>query len=88
MNKPVSQQIYRPISCDFYDELEALATRGESCHLHYLAADGKMICIQSKLLDFQTVDKEEFLLIAEGIKIRLDRIRMVNHISPSDSKFC
>ena len=81
-------QKYQPISCHYYDELEALATQKAICHLHYRSADGQANCLESKLIDFQTIDKEEFLIVENNFRIRLDQIICVNDLFPDDAAYC
>lgn len=84
MTKP----IYRPISCHFYDELEALATHQTICHLHYRNEMGDHACVESRLIDFITLNKEEFLIGENDLQIRLDQIVSVNNLFPGDAKYC
>lgn len=79
---------YQSISCHYYDELEAVATRKVICHLHYRDAEGRATCIQTKLVDFVTIKKEEFLITEDNLQIRLDHIISVNDLLPDDADYC
>jgi len=65
---------YVPIPCHIYDQLEAIATRKQLCHLHYQDHNGKSTCLVDYLINFQTKEKVEYLITSAGYSIRLDRI--------------
>lgn len=75
---------YRPISCDFHDELEARATTGQNCQIVYAEEDGGEVTVNDRIADLYTREHEEFVRLAGGKEIRLDRIRRVdgNSLSP------
>ena len=84
----MTNSTYLPISCHYYDELEALATRKVACHIHYRNAVGTTTCIETKLVDFITIKKEEFLIVENDLQIRLDQIISVNDLLPGDVDYC
>lgn len=69
---------YIPIDCHFYDELEALATLREEALILYVADSGENLTVTSLIKDFFIVDKVEYMLLANGMEIRLDAIVSVN----------
>ena len=63
---------YTPISCSFYDELEALATLRKSCLIQYRDAQGELQHQNAIIKDFFIRDKVEYMLLDNGDTIRLD----------------
>lgn len=82
---------YRPIACDFHDDLEAYTvTRRRVRILHAPAeapepgsgAAGSDIRSEGRIEDiFTNARKEEFLILDNGTSIRLDRIRSVEALA-------
>ena len=81
MNK---EKTYRPISCDFHDELQLIALRKMTVPIVYRKQDGGQTVIDSTIADLYTREKEEFLLLPSGEEIRLDRLVSVNGIELRD----
>ncbi|HFA47511.1 MAG TPA: hypothetical protein ENJ95_00680 [Bacteroidetes bacterium] len=79
-NKP-----YRPISCDYYDELTLLAIRKTECPIIY-QNNGTAATVMAIIRDIYTRNGEEFLLLSNGQEIRLDRIISVNNLELN--KYC
>ena len=75
---------YRPISCDFHDELQLISLRKMIVPIVYRKQDDMEITIESKIADLYTREKEEFLLLPSGEEIRLDRLVSVNGIELKD----
>lgn len=73
---------YQPVSCQFYDELEALATLRKPLTVVYLNPLGQAHNATGKIKDIFTRYKAEFLLLDDGTEIRLDRILQVNGKRP------
>lgn len=65
---------YQPISCTFYDELEALATLRQSCLIKYRDEKGTEAQVKALIKDFFIKDKVEFMLLNNGQQIRLDHL--------------
>lgn len=65
---------YQPISCDFHDELEALAVRRRKCEITYRDISGNPVTVEDCIEDIYARDKEEFLKLKSGLEIRLDRL--------------
>lgn len=72
---------YVPIACHFYDELEALAVKKIACRIVYLE-ENEQKEIEGKIVDFITKNKEEFLLLDNGFKLRLDYLVEINGKKP------
>lgn len=69
----VNQQ-YVPINCSYYDELTALALSRKKCEIVYKQSTGIEARILETITDVFTRGQEEFLRLASGVEIRLDRI--------------
>jgi len=74
---------YAPIACHFYDELEALAVKKVKSHIKFLKDENECE-IDDFIVDFITANKEEFMVLGQGEKIRLDNIISVNDFEPSN----
>ena len=71
------KQHYQPIDCHFYDELELLAIRGQTCQIVF-HDDGVEKEIEDIIIDFKIIERAEFMLLKSGKSIRLDQIIRVN----------
>ena len=78
---------YIPISCAFYDEFEAAAVKRIECTILYKDENEEKTVI-AKVVDFKTKDKQEFMILDNGLKIRLDKIVLFNNLSPEDKNYC
>ncbi|MBI1224908.1 MAG: hypothetical protein GC192_06690 [Bacteroidetes bacterium] len=65
---------YQPISCDFHSELELFALRQEPIEITYTRPDGQQVQICEAIKDLYSRNGEEFLLLPNGHKIRLDQL--------------
>ena len=72
------QKPYVPISCNFYDELEAIATLKQSCTILYLDTKDKETTVQSRILNLYAKDKIEYMELENDLTIRLDQLISVN----------
>jgi Rho-binding antiterminator len=79
---------YLPIDCNYYDELEALATLRKDAEILYLSEADEALFIISLIKDFFIQDKVEFMVLANGLEIRLDRIVSVNGLERPGNSFC
>ena len=77
--------IYKTVSCQFYDELEALAVKKTYSRILYMDNENEMY-LEDFIIDFKTKNKEEFVILSNGTQIRLDKIIKINEISPINSK--
>ncbi|MBK8503701.1 MAG: hypothetical protein IPL46_16705 [Saprospiraceae bacterium] len=82
------QEKYIPISCTFYDHLEALATLGKKVKIRYLNEQENETTIEDRIVDFQIIQKVEYLIPADGKMIRLDKLISVDQIMLSDFQSC
>ena len=74
----MKEQKYIPISCNFYDELEALATLKKSCAIEYKDEKGENKSVEAVIIDFFIQDKVEYLLLDNDQSIRLDQLISAN----------
>ena len=72
------QKPYIPISCNYYDELEAFATLKQSCSILYLDSNGLETSVQSKIINLYTKEKIEYMELENNLTIRLDQLVSVN----------
>ncbi|GGD46190.1 hypothetical protein GCM10012288_20580 [Malaciobacter pacificus] len=68
---------YKPIACQFYDELESLAVKKVKSKIVY-SEDNIQKEIEDFIVDFKTLNKEEFMILQNGLQIRLDKVLSVN----------
>lgn len=73
MKKP-----YTPISCSYYDELEAFATLRQICTVNYSDLEGESTIVKSRILNLYTKNKIEYMQLENGLTIRLDQLISVN----------
>jgi Rho-binding antiterminator len=66
-------QEYIPINCDFYDELEALATIGKRVRMVFLDESAK-VETEGIIRDLYTRDSVEYMKLDTGLVIRLDKL--------------
>jgi len=69
---------YLPVSCDFHDELLALASRKEKVKVFIFNKKGTLDSISGLIIDVFTKNREEFLQIDTFTPIRLDKIITYN----------
>ncbi len=79
---------YQPIDCNYYDELEALATLRREVPIEYRDVNGQKQNTQSVIVDFFIREKVEFLKLYNGLTIRLDDLLMVNGLVPPENGTC
>lgn len=79
MPTPKPTTPYQPISCTFYDELEARATTGQECTLTYRPEpDTPPSTTRGIITDLFIQDKVEYLRLQDGFEIRLDTLVAVD----------
>lgn len=74
---------YKPVSCDFHDELTAASTRGSEVELAF-EMNGEVQRQRGKVKDVYSADGEEFVRFetpGDSVKIRLDQLREMREIS-------
>jgi len=69
---------YQPINCHFYDELELLAIRQQSCLIQYREDTDTIVERTDIILDFKIIEQAEFMILKSGVKIRLDKLVSVD----------
>lgn len=72
MDKP-----YKPINCDFYDELTSRATLGRRAEIVY-RKDGEEVSVIDYIDDVYTEGDEEYARLKDGTTVRLDQIVRVD----------
>ena len=75
MSQPAA---YRPISCSFYDELEARATLRQPCALRFTAAAGTPATHRGIIVALFIREKVEYLRCQDGFELRLDQLTGVD----------
>ncbi len=81
---------YIPISCSFYDRLEAWAVRREKVSICFrdIENNAEQI-VEGVIVDLFSKEQVEYLQIETGEKIRLDYLISVNNIPlPPADKSC
>lgn len=68
---------YLPVSCRFYDQLEAWATMKTNLDIIYQNIPGESLLISGQIKDLYTREKCEYLMMESGIEIQLDLIDKV-----------
>ena len=76
---------YQPIACNFYDNFEAAIVQRRVVELTYLNVDGSLVDQETLLRDLKTHRTEEFVQLASGEWLRLDRIVSVDGIVAGES---
>jgi len=65
---------YHPINCNFYDNFEAAVVQKRCVVLEYRSVRNKVSRIHTRLNDLTTHRTEEYVQLANGEWLRLDRI--------------
>ena len=71
-------ETYKPISCDFHDELEAISVQKKPVEVVYKDERGGRQVLEGRITDLYTRDHEEFMIVEGGVEIRLDQLVMVD----------
>ncbi|MGO4329687.1 hypothetical protein AB4Z48_06135 [Cupriavidus sp. 2TAF22] len=69
---------YRPISCEFHDRLEDLATVRKPVQIHYRDADGTPQQRTATITDVYGRGGVEYLTLKTGETLRLDQLVKVD----------
>ena len=70
----MTSSTYHPISCEFHDRLEDLATLRKPAHILYRDENEALHELSAVIKDVYAKDGEEFLLMGTGETLRLDRL--------------
>jgi Rho-binding antiterminator len=65
---------YKPISCDYYDELEALAIMKKKVEIIFVAENGGKSIVLGRITELYTRDHVEYMKLDSGLEIRLDSL--------------
>ncbi len=71
-------ETYKPIDCNFYDVLEANATKKRYIRIHYFSDIQEFLTIDAIIKDLYVKEKVEYMLLNTGDEIRLDRLISVD----------
>jgi transcriptional antiterminator Rof (Rho-off) len=75
---------YQPIACGFYDKLGLRMMRGTPCRLVFETDDGRE-AVEALIDDLYTEGDAEYVRLADGTTIRLDRIVKVDEVERASS---
>lgn len=67
-------QKYICVGCNLYDRLELLAMRKTEVDLIFEDDNNQRVTQTHVIVDLQTKNKEEFLITATGLRLRLDKV--------------
>ena len=71
---------YAPIDCNFYDHLEAAATRRRHVELQYFN-ELRQLCLGAGVIDTLFIrEKVEYLRLKTGEEIRLDHLIRIDDV--------
>lgn len=76
---------YKPISCDFHDILEDAAVRRLRIEVAFNSEGGEQVTI-GRIKDITVEGQEEFLIMEDGLKLRLDQLTRVDQQQAEDYK--
>lgn len=74
----ISMEKYSPINCDYYDVLTEKAIMKSYCQIQYFTELHEFVTVNAVIKDIFTKSGEEFMLLATGEVIRLDRLVSIN----------
>ena len=72
-----NKQTYKPISCIFYDYLEEAATLNKVSNIEYLE-ENSIVQVESKIQTLEIKNKVEYMVLENGLSIRLDNLLSFN----------
>jgi Rho-binding antiterminator len=67
-------QVYQPISCSFYDRIEAAIVLRKIVTFRYQNDAGDEVSLQTRLLDTRIRDKAEYVVLPDQVEVRMDHI--------------
>ncbi len=70
----MSKSDYQPISCDFYDELEAIATLKKTVLIKFNNEKEELTEVLTTITNLYTKNKEEFMEMGNDLTLRLDQL--------------
>jgi len=69
---------YTPVSCDFHDEVEAIATLKQEAHIVYRDDTDAKAEVSGLIVDVYAKDGADYLKLENEQVIRMDRVESVN----------
>lgn len=75
---------YEPISCQWYDQLEALSVKGLELQVTYIDEQNVHHHLVGRITTLYTKQKAEYMVINEQVHIRLDTLISVNGMQPGN----
>ncbi len=69
---------YLPIDCNFYDVILEKATQKVYCKIQYFTDIHEFMTVNAIVKDVFTQSGEEFMLLATGENVRLDKLVSIN----------
>ena len=75
---------YTPISCEFHDLLEELASAGKLTRIRYRGDEGFQQHCDASIADVYSKAGAEYVLLSSGERVRLDRLEEVDGEKLSD----
>lgn len=69
---------YKPVSCSFQDELEAIATLRQDCQITYRTEAGDVAIASGRIVDIYAANHADYMKMDDGLVVRLDRIVSLN----------
>jgi Rho-binding antiterminator len=76
---------YQPIDCSFYDRIEAAAVRRAPVVLRHHDVEGSEVETKGRVADVFSRGGAEYMRMAEGREIRLDRILALDGVAVPSS---
>jgi transcriptional antiterminator Rof (Rho-off) len=76
---------YHPINCNFYDNFEAAIVQRRTVDLAYRMTDDSVMRKATRLRDLKTHQTEEYVLLADGEWLRMDRVVSVDGVEAGAS---
>ncbi|MBW4516105.1 MAG: hypothetical protein KME11_12900 [Timaviella obliquedivisa GSE-PSE-MK23-08B] len=79
---------YTPVSCDFQDELEAIATLRQTCRIVYHTEANTTSEVEGRIADIYAANHADYVKLEDDTVIRLDQIISVNdkRVSSGDNE--
>ena len=65
---------YQPIDCNYYDLLEALATKRQYIRIHYFSEYHEFCTSDAIIKNLYIKEGYEYMLLSDGTEVRLDRL--------------
>ena len=77
---------YQPVNCNFYDDLETLATLHKKCEIIFWSDNGAKSVLYDQILDLYARDGIEYLKLSSGLEIRLDKLVEIDGKRPQPTQ--